>query len=135
MTRPRPTVRARLTLLYTGLFAVCGAIVVAVSYTLVAQLAAGQGQGNGAQPSPSDGVAPGFAAMCRSERLLANPDQGILAKCAAYLQHLSVYLQYQGAQRQRDLTLSHLLQYSLITLALVIVLAAILGWIFAGRPS
>ena len=34
--RPRLTVRARLTLLYTALFAVCGAIVVAVSYILVA---------------------------------------------------------------------------------------------------
>ena len=46
--RPRLTVRARLTLLYTGLFAVCGAIVVAVSYILVAQLGtAGQGR----QPS------------------------------------------------------------------------------------
>ncbi len=48
MSRPRLTVRARLTLLYTGLFAVCGAIVVAVSYTLVARLRA-QGQGNGQQ--------------------------------------------------------------------------------------
>jgi hypothetical protein len=38
VTRPRPTLRARLTLLYTGLFTVCGTIVVAVSYTLVAQL-------------------------------------------------------------------------------------------------
>ena len=44
MSRLRLTVRARLTLLYTGLFAVCGAIVVAVSYTLVARLRA-QGQG------------------------------------------------------------------------------------------
>ena len=35
-----PTVRARLTLIYTGLFTLCGAIVVAVSYTLVAQLGA-----------------------------------------------------------------------------------------------
>jgi len=34
---------------------------------------------------------------------------------------------------QRDLTLSHLLQYSLFTLAVVIALAAILGWIFSGR--
>ena len=38
MTRPRLTIRAQLTLLYTGLFVVCGAIVVAVSYVLVAQL-------------------------------------------------------------------------------------------------
>jgi signal transduction histidine kinase len=117
VTRPRPTVRARLTLLYTGLFAVCGAIVVAVSYALVAQLGvAGQGR----QP-PSF-----FTAQCRSEPLLAHPDQAILAKCAAFYRNL-------GAQGQRGLTLSHLLQYSLITLAVVIALAAILGWIFSGR--
>ena len=36
--RPRLTVRARLTLIYTGLFTLCGAIIVAVSYILVAQL-------------------------------------------------------------------------------------------------
>src|SRR5262249_34476116 len=49
---PRPwlTVRARLTLLYTGLFAVCGAIVVAVSYILVARLEP-QGQGQQAPAS------------------------------------------------------------------------------------
>ena len=71
MSRPRLTVRARLTLLYTGLFAVCGAIVVAVSYTLVARLRA-QGQGNGQQPSAGDLAR--FAARCRSEELSANPD-------------------------------------------------------------
>ena len=135
MSRPRLTVRARLTLLYTGLFAVCGAIVVAVSYTLVARLSAlGQDQGNGRKPSPSGAVAPSFAAQCRSEQLSAHPDQGILAKCASYLQRQAARdLQQQGAQAQRDLTLSHLLQYSLITLAVVIALAAVLGWLFSGR--
>ncbi len=129
MTRPRLTVRARLTLLYTGLFAVCGAIVVAVSYAQVARLPTlGQGQGNGRQPSPSVGVPASFAALCRSEQLSTHPDQDVLAKCAA-----SGYFQQQGAQGQRDLTVSHLLQYSLITLAVVIALAAILGWIVAGR--
>ena len=39
----------------------------------------------------------------------------------------------RARKHQRDLTLSHLLQYSLITLAVVIALAAILGWIFSGR--
>ena len=117
MSRPRLTVRARLTLLYTGLFAVCGAIVLAVSYTLVAQLKT-RPQGH---PPPSP-----FAAQCRSEELSAHPNGRVLAKCAAYFQQ-------QGAQGQRDLTLSHLLQYSLITLAVVIALAAILGWIFSGR--
>jgi signal transduction histidine kinase len=115
--RPRLTIRARLTLLYTGLFAVCGAIVVAVSYILVAQLEP-QGQGRTAPAS--------FLARCRSEQLSAHPDDRILGKCNAYFQ-------LQGAQHQRDLTLSHLLEYSLITLAVVVALAAILGWIAAGR--
>jgi signal transduction histidine kinase len=123
VSRPRLTVRARLTLLYTGLFAVCGAIVVAVSYTLVARLRA-QGQGNGQQPSAGDLAR--FAARCRSEELNAHPNPLVLVKCAAYFQQ-------QGAQGQRDFTLSHLLQYSLITVAVVIALAAVLGWIFSGR--
>ena len=124
MTRPRPTVRARLTLLYGGLFAACGAIVVAVSYTLVAQLGTpGQGQ-HSSSPRGDPAI---IAARCRSEQLSAHPHQAVLAKCAYY------YFQQLGAQGQRDLTLSHLLQYSLITLAVVIALAAILGWIFSGR--
>ena len=124
MSRSRLTVRARLTLLYIGLFAGCGAIVVGVSYTQVARLPAQvQGKGGGT-PSPSDLAA--FTGRCRSAELSVHPNARILAKCAAYFQQ-------QGAQGQRDLTLSHLLQYSLITLAVVIALAAVLGWIFAGR--
>jgi signal transduction histidine kinase len=115
--RPALTVRARLTLLYTGLFAVCGAIVVAVSYILVARL---EPQGQSEQASAS------FVARCRSEQLSAHPNDRLLAKCNAYFQ-------LQGVQHQRDVTLSHLLQYSLITLAVVLALAAILGWIVAGR--
>jgi signal transduction histidine kinase len=104
-------------MLYTGLFAVCGAIVVAVSYILVARLEP-QGQ---SQQAPAS-----FLARCRSEQLSPHLDERILAKC-------NTYFQLQGAQHQRDLTLSHLLQYSLITLVVVIALAAILGWIAAGR--
>jgi signal transduction histidine kinase len=115
--RPRLTVRARLTLLYTGLFAACGAIVVAVSYVLVARLEP-QGQ---SQQAPAS-----FLARCRSEQLSTHPNDRLLAKCNAYFQ-------LQGARHQRDVTLSHLLQYSLITLAVVVALASILGWIVAGR--
>jgi len=113
----RLTVRTRLTLLYTGLFAVCGGIVVAVSYTLVARLEP-QGQ---SQRAPAT-----FLARCRAAQLNAHPDDRILAKCTSYFQ-------LQGAQHQRAVTLSHLLRYSLITLAVVIALAAILSWIAAGR--
>ena len=115
--RPRLTIRARLTLLYTGLFALCGSIVVAVSYALVARLEP-QGQ---SQQAPAS-----FLARCRSEQLSNHPNERLLAKCKAYFQ-------LQGARHQRDVTLSHLLEYSLIMLAVVIALAAILGWIVAGR--
>jgi signal transduction histidine kinase len=115
--RPRLTVRARLTLLYTSLLAACGAIVVAVSYVLVARLEP-QGQ---SQQAPAS-----FLARCRSEQLSTHPNDRLLAKCNAYFQ-------LQGARHQRDVTLSHLLQYSLITLAVVVALASILGWIVAGR--
>jgi signal transduction histidine kinase len=123
VSRPRPTVRARLTVLYTGLFAACGAIVVAVSYALVARLGTpAQGQ----QPPSRASVAAGITAQCRPKHPGAHPDKNLMAQCISYLQQ-------QGAQAQRGLTLSHLLQYSLITLAVVIGLAAILGWIAAGR--
>lgn len=125
--RPRLTVRARLTLLNTGLFALCGSIVVAVSYILVAQVQApGQGPVRAGRISTFDGVPATIVALCQSQQVSAHPDKGVLAKCAAALQ-------LQGAQHQRNLTLSHLLQYSLITVAVVIALAAILGWLAAGR--
>jgi signal transduction histidine kinase len=126
VTRPQLTVRARLTLLYTGLFAVCGVIVVAVGYAQVAQLPArGQVRGKQGQLASAADLA-SFAARCRSAEQSVHPNPFVLAKCASFFQQ-------QGAQGQRDLTLSHLLQYSLITLAVVIALAAILGWIFSGR--
>jgi signal transduction histidine kinase len=111
VSRPQLTVRARLTLLYTGLFALCGAIVVAVSYILVARL---EPQGHGGHAPAS------FVARC------AHPSERLLAKCTAYFLLL-------GERHQRDVTLSHLLEYSLITLAVLVPLAAVLGWIAAGR--
>ncbi len=89
----------------------------AVSYALVARLGP-QGQNQHASGS--------FLARCRSEHLSGHPNDRLLAKCNAYFQ-------LQGAQHQRDATLSHLLQYSLVTLAVVLALAAILGWFVAGR--
>jgi signal transduction histidine kinase len=122
MRRPRLTLRARLTLLYTGLSTLCGAVVVAVSYTLVA------GLGTSAQVAkPSSGDIPdSIVSQCRDAQPAENPDKNAIAQCMTYLQE-------QGARHQRDLTLSHLLQYSLITLAVVIAVAAVLGWVAAGR--
>jgi signal transduction histidine kinase len=114
---PRLTVRARLTWLYTGLFAVCGAVVVAVSYALVARLEP-QGQ---SQQAPAI-----FLHRCHAAQLSPHPDGRILAKCTSYFQ-------LQGAQRQRHLTLTHLLAYSLVTLVILLLVSALLSWIAAGR--
>jgi signal transduction histidine kinase len=122
VTRPRLTVRARLTLLYTGLFTLCGAIVVVVSYLLVAQLNPSQ---QSQQPS-YDNVPASLAAACRSELANPHPNNNAIAKC-------NDALRYQGALHQRQVTLAHLLEYSLITLAVVIALAAVLGWVISGR--
>jgi signal transduction histidine kinase len=118
--RPRLTVRARLTLLYTTLFAVCGAIVVAVSYALVAHL----GTSDETQKPLAGRNPAALVKLCRAAKI--SGDEKAITKCN------SLY-RLQGAQHQRDLTLSHLLSYSLITLGVVIALAAILGWIVAGR--
>jgi signal transduction histidine kinase len=119
--RPRLTVRARLTVLYTGLFAAGGAIIVVVGYVLVAQL----GVPGESQPlSPT--VLQNFAAQCQAGQRGNRLNKPLIAQCTNYLEQ-------QGAQNQRNLTLSHLLEYSLITLIAVIALAAVLGWIFSGR--
>ncbi len=122
MTLPSLTVRTRLTLLYTCLFALCGAIIVAFSYILVAQIGTtGQDRQSASPVNTADVVA-----ECQSMLASAVPDKPAIAQCISKLQQ-------QGAQDQRDLTLNHLLEYSLITLGVVIALAAILGWIAAGR--
>ncbi|GIJ54173.1 two-component sensor histidine kinase [Virgisporangium aurantiacum] len=136
MSRPRLTVRVRLTLLYTGVFAVCGAILVAITYGLVA----------GTLPMPTDpepkdkpataqtvekreGVTDEFIVACRTALGDPTADPLLRRKCqAAYEEGLLV-----GAQTQREATLSDLLGYSLTTLAVVALLAAVAGWIVAGR--
>jgi len=107
VSAPRLTVRARLTLLYTGLFAACGAIVVAVTYALVASLQ---------HPPAHYGVA------CPAPEFQRTNCKDAFQEAAAL-----------GAQIQREATLTHLLQYSLITLSAATVLAAAAGWIAAGR--
>jgi len=94
---------------------------VAVSYVLVAQLGV---PGEGEYPSSSDLT--NLAAQCQAGQRGSRIDKPLIAQCVNYLEQ-------QGAQRQRNLTLSHLLEYSLITLVVVIALAAILGWILSGR--
>lgn len=115
MTVPRippiaqPTIRVRLTLLYTGLFVACGAVLIAITYGLVA-----------GQPAQSQ---TGSTAHCRQTV------EELRARCKDAFREGAL----SGAQEQREATLSHLLQYSLITLSAATLLAALAGWIVAGR--
>jgi signal transduction histidine kinase len=138
--RPRLTVRVRLTLLYTGLFAASGVILVAVTYGL---LAANLPQSATAEPGftgpasksgvvqvdPKNSGSFDLAAACAKTSNDPDADPALRAKCkAAYQEGVLA-----GAQTQRQATLATLLRYSLGTLGAATLLAAAAGWIVAGR--
>lgn len=113
--------RSRLTLLYASLFLLGGAALVSITYLLVA---------NTLHAKPATRTPPWVQAAV--ERCLtAVQDRGAdaMQKCAA------VYANgvQAGISVQRSATLSHLLTYSLISLAGATLLAAVAGWIVAGR--
>jgi signal transduction histidine kinase len=141
MTGPRLTIRSRITLLCTGLFVTCGAILVAITYTLVATLLPVV---TSASISPQQRA---YLADCGQDlqRTDANADAERRNRCLEAVKALTdpdfdtttdpafnagVNL---GAQRQRDETLNALLTYSLATLAAVAVLAALGGRMIARR--
>lgn len=125
MTGPRLTIRVRLTLLYTGLFAVCGAIVVAITYALVL---ASLPEINDTTPVPTE-APPEFMNQCLQALSNTDTERAQKFKCdAAFREGVLA-----GAKAQREVTLAHLLQYSVITLVAVTLVAALTGWLVAGR--
>jgi len=125
VTRPRLTVRVRLTLLYTGLFLACGVIVVAITNGLVAA---------GLTVTPSGSLRPSevtddLLRLCKRAYNERPADVDLRQICeTAFQQGVD-----EGARQQREALLDHLLGYSLATLAAVTLLAALAGWIVAGR--
>jgi signal transduction histidine kinase len=121
--RPRLTVRVRLTLLYAGLFAACGMILVAITYGLFAGNLP-ESTTSGAVSYPSE-----LTQLCTKVSNDPAPDPALRQKCkAAYAEGM-----LEGAKNQREATLDHLLRYSLGTLGAATLLAAAAGWIVAGR--
>jgi signal transduction histidine kinase len=117
--------RARLTSLYTGLVAASGGILVTVTYFLVAHNL-NSSQSGTAKAVPSDSA----MQKCIANGQLKNPtDLNLKSECLAFFNQGAA----AGAQAQRDTTLTHLLGYSLAALAAITVLAAVAGWILAGR--
>jgi signal transduction histidine kinase len=131
LRHPQTTVRWRLTLLYGGLFLICGAALLAVTYALVAHAAVGNGPralfaiyrpagvrpltraGNVQVRVPPGDLPPGFTGVLRSS-----------AGRAA--------VSFVGNQ-QRISDLHQLEVESAIALAIMAIISALLGWIVAGR--
>jgi len=116
--------RSRLTLLYTSLFAACGGVLVLVTYLLLSHNLTNTTTSTSSQDVQK------LIQQCVHDSLAKGADGGdAKAKCAAlYANGVKA-----GATAQRSTTLDHLLLYSLLTLGGVTVLAAIAGWILAGR--
>ncbi len=113
--------RSRLTLLYASLFALGGTALVLITYLLVAHTL----------HSKSKTSIPRGAQQALEQCLKAAQSgrAGVMQKCAA------VYASgvQAGASAQRSTTLTHLLSYSLLSLVGATLLAAVAGWIVAGR--
>lgn len=123
MTRLRLTIRARLTLLYTGLFVLCGTAAVVITFLLVASLP-GIEDGTIQMEYPQD-----FLNQCREAVVSPDARPELRFKCdQAFREGIEA-----GAKNQRAATLRDLLSYSVPALALVTVVAAVAGWLLAGR--
>jgi two-component system sensor histidine kinase VanS len=116
---PARTVRLRLTLLYSGLFLVSGAVLLAITYILVRR------------SSRPDLIIPGGgpqgpAGPRALKEALANPD------VARYVRHVAEQ-QYARALHLHTEDLHQLLIRSGIALAIMTVASLALGWLVAGR--
>jgi signal transduction histidine kinase len=123
----RRPVRLRLALIYSGLFLLAGATLLAVTYGLVAQsLDAGLAA---ATSSPSKGYQAQALQICEASA----PTPADVANCKAKAQNDLKNAAADSAAAQRSRTLTHLLVYSLAALAALAFGSAWLGWIVAGR--
>jgi signal transduction histidine kinase len=134
---PRTTVRWRLTLLYGGLFLVCGAALLAITYTLVARATSPTGPvaftahpANGARPSPAFLHSLGRVTQqgaTKARAAIPPPIQKLLTSRSGR----NAVRVLVGGQRISDL---HQLEVeSGIALAIMAIISGLLGWLVAGR--
>ncbi len=113
--------RSRLTLLYASLFALGGAALVLITYLLVARTFH-----NMTTTSIPLGIQQEIVQCLRPAQTLGAV---VIRKCAGlYANGVQA-----GASAQRSTMLTHLLTYSLLSLACATLLAVVAGWIVAGR--
>ncbi len=135
LRQPKTTVRWRLTLLYGGLFLVCGAALLAITYTLVDHATVSNtpfrfaiGGGAATRPSPPKFQhVPVRAAARPPSGTFPKPIQKLLSTPSGRRAILSV----GSVQRISDL--HQLVIESSIALAIMTIISAALGWVVAGR--
>ncbi len=142
LRHPNTTVRWRLTLLYGGLFLVCGAALLAVTYGLVAgatvtntprgikAVVAPAGRGAGAQLSaatPKNHARPTWQQAPGAQLALPPGVKRVLRSPAG-----PAVIRFVGSQ-QRISDLHQLEIESGIALAIMAIISAFLGWVVAGR--
>ncbi|MFW6690812.1 sensor histidine kinase [Streptomyces sp. MAR4 CNX-425] len=113
-------VRVRLTLLYGALFVLSGAVLLAITYLLVARPAGALVTFKGVRDGSSGSARP-EARTYRLDEDLDLPDGGLGEEVRRH------------AAQQREAMLDRLLMQSGLALALMSVLAIGLGWVVAGR--
>ena len=125
LRHPRSTVRWRLTLLYGGLFLVCGAGLLAVTYALVAHASTLPG------PTTFSRIVGGPPPRFRRTQL---PSAGLPAAVqSAFKSEPGQKAVGIVVARQRGADLNHLEVESGIALGIMALISALLGWLVAGR--
>lgn len=113
LSRRRP-LRLRLTLVYTGLFLLAGAVLLAITYILVAR----------------SGAVPAWLIADREYAFKSACHRGPAGLTCRRGIHAAVAV---GAAGQHSTDLRHLLLYSLLALAVMALASAAAGWLVAGR--
>jgi signal transduction histidine kinase len=135
LRHPQTTVRWRLTLLYGGLFLVCGAALLAITYTLVDHATVTNGPFrafvNATRPPPS-ASRPGFERAAIAK--VGHPPSGLPGSIQKLLKTRSgqrAIFTVGSVQRISDL--HQLVIESTIALAIMAIISGALGWVVAGR--
>ncbi len=130
----RPTLRARLTMVYGGLFLVAGVVLVGLSYVLVSSNLPGAGQVRvrTTVQLPLNETLSGTPVRLADGTVGIQLSDGRVVNRAEYQQQVQQTVQ-NAMDKQREETLQSLVQQSALALGLVAVGALGAGWLVAGR--
>ena len=121
----RRPIRLRLTLTYSVLFVLAGAMLLAFTYVLVVR-----GLQSPGGVKPPAGLSAAFKETCAKAMKAPTPaDHNLIGKC----EHAFRAGVTAGAASQRTDAVHQLLLYSLIGLAVIGLVSGLVGWVVAGR--